>query len=126
IDEAGGDDDALVADLLMQLQRHGADFTSTFRALSTWLRGAGDAPELDGWTQRWRDRALADGRDAETVAAAMDAINPLYIPRNHLVEEALAAATAGDLAPFRQLVDVVTHPFDARPGLERYAEASPT
>ena len=48
--------------------------------------------------------------------------NPLYIPRNQLVEEALAAATAGDLEPFERLVDAVTRPFDERPGLERYAQ----
>ena len=51
----------------------------------------------------------------------MDRVNPAYIPRNHLVEEALTAATAGDLAPFQQLVDVLSRPFDERPGLERYA-----
>jgi uncharacterized protein YdiU (UPF0061 family) len=51
----------------------------------------------------------------------MDRVNPVYIPRNHLVEEALAAATGGDLAPFERLVDVLARPFDERPGLEAYA-----
>ena len=51
----------------------------------------------------------------------MDGVNPVYIPRNHLVEEALTAATAGDLDPFDRLVDVLSQPFDERPGLERYA-----
>ena len=51
----------------------------------------------------------------------MDLVNPIYIPRNHLVEEALAAATAGDLAPFRSLLDVLEQPFTERPGLESYA-----
>ena len=55
----------------------------------------------------------------------MDRVNPLYIPRNHLVEEALAAATAGDIEPFERLVDVLTRPFDERPGLEVYAEPAP-
>ena len=58
-------------------------------------------------------------------AAAMDRVNPIYIPRNHLVEEALDAATAGDLAPFSRLLDAVTQPFDERPGFERYAEPAP-
>ena len=49
-------------------------------------------------------------------------VNPIYIPRNQLVEEALAAATAGDLEPFERLVDAVSRPFDERPGLERHAE----
>ena len=41
----------------------------------------------------------------------MDRVNPVYIPRNHLVEEALAAATDDDLGPFRRLLDVLALPF---------------
>ncbi len=55
----------------------------------------------------------------------MDRANPIYIPRNHLVEEALAAATDGDLDPVRRLLDVVAAPYDERPGLERYAVPAP-
>ena len=59
------------------------------------------------------------------MAAAMDRVNPLYIPRNHLVEAALTAATAGDLGPVTELVAVLRHPFDERPGLERYTLPAP-
>jgi uncharacterized protein YdiU (UPF0061 family) len=55
----------------------------------------------------------------------MDRANPVYIPRNHLVEEALAAATSGDLAPLGRLLDAVTAPYDERPGLQRYASPAP-
>ena len=55
----------------------------------------------------------------------MDRVNPVYIPRNHLVEEALAAATDGDLEPFRRLLDVLARPYDERPGLEVYAAPAP-
>ena len=56
----------------------------------------------------------------------MDRVNPVYIPRNHLVEEALTAATAGDLDPFRPARSTWSpSPFDERPGLERYAEPPP-
>lgn len=48
----------------------------------------------------------------------MDRVNPVYIPRNHLVEEALAAATDGDLNPLERLLDAVNHPYDLRAGLE--------
>ena len=48
----------------------------------------------------------------------MDRINPVYIPRNHQVEEALTAASDGDLEPFRPLLDVLAQPFDERPGLK--------
>ena len=58
-----------------------------------------DLAAFDDWLTRWR----ALGPDAD----AMDRVNPVYIPRNHLVEEALAAATDGDLAPLEQLLDAV-------------------
>ena len=56
---------------------------------------------------------------------AMDRVNPVHIPRNHLVEEALDAAVLGDLTPFERLLEAVTAPYDARPGLERYAAPAP-
>ena len=53
----------------------------------------------------------------------MNRVNPLYIPRNHRVEEALAAASdRGDLELFERLLDVVANPFEERPGLEIYAQ----
>jgi uncharacterized protein YdiU (UPF0061 family) len=115
----------LVDELLAQLKTSHVDHTSFFRALGTAARGdAGparnlflDLPRLDGWLERWR----ALGPDA----AAMDRVNPVYIPRNHLVEEALAAATDGDLDPLERLLDAVTAPYDERPGLERYAAPAP-
>ena len=55
----------------------------------------------------------------------MQAANPAYIPRNHLVEEALDAATAGDMGPFEELLVVVTDPYTERPGRERYAQPAP-
>ena len=76
------------------------------------------ATAFDAWAAR-RDALLPADRAA--VAAAMDRVNPVYIPRNHRVEEALTAATAGDLGPFRTLLDVVARPFTPRPGLEDYA-----
>ena len=72
---------------------------------------------FDDWMSRWR----ALGPDA----GLMERTNPIYIPRNHLVEEALTAATAGDLGSLKQLLDAVTKPYDERPGLERYAAPAP-
>jgi len=131
--EAGETSDALVADLLRLLQEHRVDYTSTVRALSAVLRGdafaaraafAG-APAFDAWLGRWREQLAHEGSDAERIAAAMDRVNPVYIPRNHQVEAALAAATGGELEPFRRLLDVLAQPFDERPGLEAYAAPAP-
>ena len=115
----------LVDELLTLLTEHHVDYTSFFRLLGAAARGDGEAARnlfldlagFDDWMARWRGLAPD--------AAVMDRVNPVYIPRNHLVEEALAAATEGDLEPVVALLDVVTRPFDARPGLERYAAAAP-
>ena len=97
------------------------------RQLSGLLRN-GDATNFvlatdeawDGWHQRWLE-ALGEA-DLGEVASAMDLVNPVYIPRNHLVEEALAAAGEGDLEPFNRLLEITTSPFVEREDASRYAE----
>jgi serine/tyrosine/threonine adenylyltransferase len=131
----GEADDVLIEDLLALLHEQRVDVTSAFRALASVARGEPapgrtlfpDAAPFDAWCGRWLPRldAGSAGGRAE-VAAAMDRVNPVYVPRNHLVEEALAAATAGDVAPFEQLLEVVRRPFVARPGLDRYAAPAPS
>jgi serine/tyrosine/threonine adenylyltransferase len=117
---------ALVDDLLTLMHEHALDHTSTFRALSASLRGDAAPEPLDAWATRWREQLGHEHADLGAVAAAMDRVNPVYIPRNHQVEEALAAATAGELEPFERLVDVVRSPYDERPGLEAYAGPAPS
>lgn len=122
--------DGLVA---LQTRAH-ADHTSTYRALATSLRGDSSTltrlfpdhrGDLDAWLAQWH-LALAD-RDLVDTADAMDSVNPVYIPRNHLVEAALdAAAIDGDRAPFDHLLELVTHPFEPRDGHDVEAEPAPT
>ncbi len=115
----------LVEDLLALMAAARVDHTSFFRGLADAARGDAegvrgvvlDLPGLDAWLERWR--ALDPDADA------MDRVNPVYIPRNHLVEQALDAATAGDLAPLHRLLEAVTAPYDERPGLAAYAEPGP-
>lgn len=115
----------LVDELLALLQEGNVDYTSFFRNLSKSARGQAepargmvlDLAAFDAWVERWR----AFDPDAD----AMDRVNPVYIPRNHLVEEALSAATLGDLGPLEKLLVAVTSPYDERPGLERYAAPAP-
>lgn len=125
--------DAIVDDLLTLLGDQRVDFTSALRALSTAVRGTGHGPRsrfndpaaYDCWAERWQAARAREARDATAVADAMDARNPIYIPRNHLVEEALAAVSGGDFVPFDDLLQIVSDPFVARPGHERYAEPAP-
>jgi uncharacterized protein YdiU (UPF0061 family) len=80
-----------------------------------------DLAAIDAWLDRWLAQVAATSFEPSVTAAAMDLVNPIYIPRNHLVEEALAAATSGDLGPFDALLAVLEQPFTERPGLESYA-----
>ncbi len=117
---------SLVSELLGLLERNRVDYTSFFRGLAAAARGDreparglfADLAAFDLWLARWAP-LNPDGD-------AMDRVNPVYIPRNHLVEESLDAATRGDLGPFDRLIEVVAAPFDERAGLQRYAEAAPS
>lgn len=116
---------ALVDGAIAILKDGPVDYTLFFRNLGKAARGdlrpvrgmVLDLAAFDAWAERWQ----ALGPDAEL----MDSVNPAYIPRNHLVEEALSAATDGNLAPLQQLLEAVGSPFAERPGLERYAEGAP-
>jgi uncharacterized protein YdiU (UPF0061 family) len=122
-------DDALISDLLTLLEEQRVDFTSFFRALAEPDRDArgwfSDTAAFEAWEARRQARLAEEGWDPRAVTEAMDRVNPVYIPRNHLVEDALASATAGDLGPFDRLVEAVSRPFEERPGLEVYASPPP-
>jgi uncharacterized protein YdiU (UPF0061 family) len=108
------DDAALVQSLLDWMQRTRADFTNTFRDLSG---GSGAAlstdPEYSEWYQRWQSRLSRQPQSQQEVMAQMQRHNPAFIPRNHKVEEALAAAVKdNDLNVMERLLAVLSHPFD--------------
>jgi uncharacterized protein YdiU (UPF0061 family) len=125
------EDMSLAQDLLDRMVRNRADFTLTFRLLSdasdsdgdAALRGLFDAPnDFDDWEARWRQRLTEDAGAADERTAAMRAVNPAFIPRNHLVEETIAAAvTSGDFTPFATLLTVLARPYEDQPDFSRYA-----
>jgi uncharacterized protein YdiU (UPF0061 family) len=123
--DGAGEDESIVDDLLTLLREERIDWTSVFRVLARVARGDASAlaavastpKHFAGWVERWM--ALVPDADV------MDRVNPLYIPRNHLVEDALTQATVGDLAPYHRLLNAVTRPFDERPGFETYAAPAP-
>jgi uncharacterized protein YdiU (UPF0061 family) len=130
-DEAA--DAVLLADWLALLHAQHADFTLAWRALADAAEGD-DAPlrallaepgSADAWLARWRERCARDGAAPDARAARMRRASPRIIPRNHRVEEALAAATDGDLGPFEQLLAALRQPFDDAPQFAAYAEPAP-
>lgn len=123
-------DTALVEDLLNRMEENRADFTLTFRGLCSAAAGTGDdvrkmfadPAAFDTWEVAWRARLAQEEMPSEERAVRMRRTNPVYIPRNHLVEAALRSATDDkDFQPFEDLLAVLANPYEERAGLERYA-----
>jgi len=129
----GNNDDGLVQDLLKLMQEERTDFTLTFRRLSDLADqrgmeddGIGTVFELPDnfapWLKQWRKRLLSEAVDDSTRQAGMYAVNPVFIARNHLVEEAIESAVReDDYEPFHRLVDVLVRPFKFDKTDARYA-----
>ena len=134
---ADGDDEqdtALIEAFLDLLHTQGMDHTLAFRHLADAVEApGGQAPALMAlvapvgrealvaWLQRWHNQLAIGAKTLPALADQLREVNPLYIPRNHRVEEALEAATErGDLAPFQRLLAVLKSPFDEQTGAEAY------
>ena len=126
------EDVALAQDLLERMAKNGADFTLTFRRLCDAVAGPENDPSVrtlfadptayDAWAVRWRRRLTEEPADPDARCAAMRAVNPAFIPRNHVVQAALdAAVTREDFGPFEELLEVLSRPYEDSPGYERYA-----
>jgi len=125
----------LVDELFQVMADQQMDFTLTFRRLADLadpsapadaehtVHGLLDlADALGPWLQQWQRRLAAQPTTATERQVTMYAANPAFIPRNHLVQEAIEAASdEGDFAPFNRLVDVLARPHQYQPGLARYA-----
>ena len=123
------DDETLIEDLFELMHQYNADFTLTFYQLSLLDTATADdsaildqfahAQSFSQWLDRWRKRLCKEGSDDATRTSAMRGVNPVYIPRNHLIEAAIRAAEDhGDFSVFHALHEVLQHPYDFQPGKE--------
>jgi len=128
------DDEPLLDDLLRLMHDQRADFTLTFRRLADAVRGRPqgfqdlfiDRDAALAWFERLSARHAQDGgADAQARAGAMDAVNPLYVLRNHLAEQAIRAAKAGDAGEIDTLLALLRNPYVEQPGREAYAALPP-
>lgn len=130
-------DQQLITEFLQLLHDGRADFTLAFRHLADCaldtatpanfrqLFDMADAP-IDSWLESWRGRLGREGRDALTISAAMNGVNPLYIPRNHLVEKMISAAVEkSDYGLFDEMLEVLSCPFELQPDKALYAANPP-
>ncbi|MBA9028418.1 uncharacterized protein YdiU (UPF0061 family) [Peribacillus huizhouensis] len=108
------EDEALINSLLILMQKHHADYTNTFSALTfdkqedTVLFGT---PEFTQWYEIWQARLSRQQESKDSVNQLMRNSNPAIIPRNHRVEEALEAAVQGDYSVMERLLDVLSNPY---------------
>jgi serine/tyrosine/threonine adenylyltransferase len=122
----------LARTLLAAMHENGADFTLTFRRLcDAAVEESADAGvrdlfanpgAYDAWAARWRSRLAIDSLEPHARAQAMRRVNPVFIPRNHRVEQALnAAIETGDFSPFDELLTVLSRPYEDHEGFADYA-----
>ena len=118
----------LIQSLLNWMEQSRADFTNTFRDLSKKRLPAAEkyqTPEFKAWQARWQQR-LQQERETSAAFALMRSANPQVIPRNHRVEEALAAAEEqGDLTVLRRLLQALESPYEERTDRGEYLEPQP-
>lgn len=122
LQEASDSDAQLIDAWLIYLQDKELDYTLSFRKLATRIDAA-DASHFGEFELRWRQRIGEQKMEPTEIFTLMNSVNPLFIPRNHRVEQAIQKAVAGDLMMFDDLNAVLARPFVEQPKFAHYAEA---
>ena len=117
------EDEKLITDLLDWMQQTDSDYTNTFKDLTHEVPPSGERYDSDTfkeWHARWQTRVAVNTQPLEASLDLMRANNPVVIPRNHKVEQALEAANSGDLQPFKDLIAALQEPYKNNPDLKPY------
>ncbi|MDF2445219.1 MAG: hypothetical protein K0S46_455 [Moraxellaceae bacterium] len=131
--EQAGDRE-LVVDFLDLLARNGADYTRSFRRLSSVRQDVTLSPlrddfvdreAFDAWLDRYRARLAVEGSNDDERARRMNAVNPKYILRNYLAQVAIDKAESGDYSEIERLRSLLSNPFAEQPENEHYAALPP-
>jgi serine/tyrosine/threonine adenylyltransferase len=136
LESAEDGDKALLDDLLALMAGERVDHTITMRALAEFDRGTGATPsafrdqfiardQADAWGERYLRRLESEARSDADRRAAMNRVNPKYILRNHLAQEAIDRASQGDFGQVRALHELLRRPYDEQPEQSRYAALPP-
>ena len=114
-------DAALIVEWLKHLNDNGLDYTMSFRELAS-RADAVDESQFGSFEAKWRQRTSNQGRAAAEISARMNSVNPLFIPRNHRVEQAISEAVDDDLTVFNEMNAVLAQPYTEQPSLADYAK----
>lgn len=124
----------LMNDLLVAMDGQNVDYTTLFWSLAEIVQNNDHAAcalfdnpaEFKMWLGRWRDRLTDDAFDVSESIALMKQVNPIYIPRNHKVEEAIeAAVSCADYSKFEKLITTLGNPYEQQEGKDEYAKPAP-
>lgn len=121
-------DKALISDLLSWMTQQSADFTNTFKDLNPLEQPKGNlyaCKVFHQWYARWQQRLSQNNQSIETSKSLMKSNNPVVIPRNHKVNQALNSASQGDLKPVNALLTVLQKPYQDRYSIQDY-QSPPT
>ncbi|MBL1375748.1 protein adenylyltransferase SelO [Zobellella iuensis] len=129
------EDPALFRDMFTLMAAQKVDYSCWFRRLAL-LAAEGPLPEpllallsdagaWDDWFSRYRARLAQEGRDPVEKVARMNAVNPKYVLRNHLAQQAIERAERGDMSEAALLLQVLSRPFDEQPEFDYYAAPAP-
>jgi len=133
LNSALDEDKTLIEELLAIMAGSNVDFTMTFYLLSRLDRDASNdaailalfdnVESFAQWARKWRQRLAQESSDDEKRKTMMREVNPVYIPRNHLIEAAIRAAEDhGDFSVFHALHEVLQQPYDFQPNKEAYMQ----
>ena len=134
LQNADDNDQQLVSELLELMQASAADFTNTFRQLGSVSINDHQHPlrdnfinreGFDAWLVKYQQRLKSEGIDEAERQQAMAAVNPKYVLRNYLAQQAIDKAEVGDYKELEQLAEVLSKPFDEQPEFEDYAKMPP-
>jgi uncharacterized protein YdiU (UPF0061 family) len=129
-----GEDATIVQQLLDLMQKHGADYTLVFRQLCGAVKRksnieglnkifSGDSLLVD-WLDRWHQRLEQEATTSEEVAENMRRINPIFIPRNHLIEQAInSAVEKNDFSMMDTLQGLLASPYTDQPSYSKYSNS---
>jgi uncharacterized protein YdiU (UPF0061 family) len=136
LSEKREEDGALIDELLALMQQSRSDYTRTFRALADFDSGEGapntplrdtfiDRAAFDSWAARYGARLRSEGSVDSERRERMKRVNPKYILRNYLAQQAIDQAEAGDYREIEKLHTLLQRPFDEQPEHEAYAKPPP-
>jgi uncharacterized protein YdiU (UPF0061 family) len=124
----------LINHLLDIMKNEKADFTLVFRYLADFIVGKenllinlfDNSKKINEWTDIWKNRIEKEGKFDKSLCIKMKKINPLYIPRNHLVENALDEALSKEnYKSFHNLLGFITNPYDEISNSDEYTLPAP-